>query len=122
MVILIHSDYPVDVFPELDRLRSMPTLSMTARLDMVLELGFDTARARVDVETGRLKASGKKNSKVLGSQWVGEFTFDAENEDGVAYGMYERERGGKHDFFSQTYLLDGMFRIALIGGLEDRNG
>lgn len=118
-MIHIQSDYS-DMFAELDRIESMPNTAMRAGLDAVLEVGFETARAKVHVDTGRLKGSGKKSSKTrkAAAEWEGQFSFPAVNDEGTTYGMYERERGGAHDFFSATYLLKSLFRAALVKGLR----
>ncbi len=118
MVILIKSDYS-DLDSEFDRLESMPTLKMTAALDGVLDLGFQTARANVHVDTGRLKKSGKQASKTAKTlnKWEGMFSFGAPSE-GVDYAIYEKERGGAHNFFNQVFLLKNLFRVALLKGLR----
>jgi hypothetical protein len=119
MVILIKSDYS-DMFAELDRVASMPTPKMKAGLDFVLNTGFETSRGLVHVQTGRLKASGHKESTTKASVWTGQFSFDAENNDGDPYGEYELARGGPHNFFANTPILKELFRIALVKGLHRR--
>lgn len=112
-MIAIHSDYS-DMFKEFDRVESMPTPAMAARLDAVLDVGFNTSRALVHVITGALKGSGKKSSKVNHADWKGEFSFG----EGLDYAIYEKERDGGHDFFAETYILKSMFTAALKGGLS----
>lgn len=118
MVVIIRSDYS-DLDKEFDRISSMPTLKMSAALGAVLDAGFKTARANVHVDTGRLKASGKKSteSSKAASKWSGEFSFGDEAQ-GVDYAIYEKERGGEHNFFNQVFLLRNLFRIAILKGLS----
>ncbi len=120
-MINIQSDYS-DMDAELDRIGNMPTPTMQVGLEAVLDVGFETARAIVHVDTGKLKGSGKKKSKTrktLGD-WVGEFSFPAKNDEGTSYGIYERERGGAHDFLSQTFLLRNMFKAVIVSKLGSR--
>lgn len=119
-MIIIKSDY-TDMDRELDRLEGMPTVDMTAGLDGVLDLGFAQAEAIVHVQTGRLKASGNKKSSAKGSQWIGEFSFPAVNRKGTPYGVYERARGGLHDFLRLTPLLKPLFKVALVAGLRKKS-
>jgi hypothetical protein len=116
-MIVIQSDFS-DVYAELDRVGSMPDLQMIANLDAVLHLGFANALAMVHVDTGRLKASGTKKSKANKHDWKGEFSFPAKNSSGVSYGMYERERGGEHDFLSAVDILEPLFKAAIMKGLN----
>lgn len=115
-MIIIHSDYS-DVYNELDRLESMPTPKMVANLETVLEFGFDSVHAGVHVDTGRLKASGKKTSKVNKNDWNGSFSF-GEPAAGVDYAIYEKARGGDHNFLSPTFILKHMFKEAIKRGLR----
>lgn len=116
-MIVITSNYS-DMDKELDRLESMPTPKMILGLETVLELGFTTSQAAVHVDTGRLKASGKKISKANKGDWKGEFSFKARNNEGTTYGIYERDRGGSHDFFNQVALLKELFKAAIVAGLK----
>lgn len=116
-MIVIRSDYRA-LEKEFDRLESLPDAKMNASLDTVLTQGFETARSRVHVLTGALKASGKKTSssnKSL-SRWQGMFSFGAPNQ-GVDYAIYEKERDGSHNFFSQVHLLNQRFIRAILRGL-----
>lgn len=117
-MIIIKSDYR-DVYKELDRLDSMPDPKMVALLEGVLTTGLETARAKVHVQTGRLKASGTKKSRTNKNDWKGEFSFGNESA-GVDYAIYEKERGGGHDFFNQVFLLKALFKQAIAKGLRRR--
>lgn len=117
-MIIIRSDYRY-IDREFDRLESLPDAKMNASLDAVLTEGFETARGRVHILTGALKASGKKTSssnKAL-SRWQGMFSFGAPNQ-GVDYAIYEKERDGSHNFFSQVHLLHRRFVSAILRGLK----
>jgi hypothetical protein len=118
-MIRITSDYS-DIFKELDRVESMPDIPMVARLDAVLTVGFETSRAAVHVDTGKLKASGKKKSSTNKAvhEWKGQFSFPAKTSQGVSYGIYERERGGDHDFLIGVHALIPLFKAALLKGLK----
>jgi hypothetical protein len=118
-MIRINSDYS-DMYAELDRIGSMPTPGMVANLDGVLKLGFESTRAVVHVDTGRLKASGKSKSKVSKGDWQGQFSFPAVNNEEVTYGIYERKRGGAHDFFAGVFALKPLFKAAILKGLRRR--
>jgi hypothetical protein len=103
---------------ELDRLDSMPTMDMTANLNAALKVGFESTRAVVHVDTGRLKASGKSKSRTTDHTWRGQFSFPAVNNEGTTYGIYERKRGGSHDFFANVHLLKPIFKAAILKGLR----
>lgn len=117
-MIIIRSNYN-DIDREFDRLDSMPDTKMDLLLDGVLGVGFTTAKGNVHVETGRLKASGKMQSKSFKNTWRGSFTFGAPSA-GVDYAIYEKARGGSHDFFNQVYILKAMFKAAILKGLRKK--
>lgn len=118
-MITIRSNYR-DLEKEFDRLEAMPTPSMVANLEAVLDFGFDGALGVVHIDTGKLKKSGKKTSKANKNDWKGQFTFPAKNKKGTKYGMYERKRGGFHDFLRQTPALKPLFKIAIKAVLRHR--
>lgn len=125
MVIHISSDYS-DIEREFDRLEKMPTQKARHLLDAVLTKGFAMATAAVHVETGALKASGKKSStvrRILGV-WEGEITFGSPSGQPVDYAIYEKRRGvggaggasdakGDHDFIRPLKSLDLEYRMAM---------
>lgn len=107
---------------ELDRLDRMPDAETVARLNRVLDLGFSEVQASTHVETGSLKASGKKKSKVnrTKKQWAGELSMGGAStgvHPEVDYAIYEKERGGIHDFYGTLPLLHPFFVRAIKGGL-----
>lgn len=114
-MIIIHSDYS-DMENELSRLESMPTPRMTANLNTALDLSLKTTKGQVHVLTGRLKASGKSQSKKNKNDWVGTFSFGG--TEVVHYAIYEKERDGTHNFFSQVHLLRTLFVSAIKQGLS----
>ena len=116
-MIEIKSDY-TDMFHELDRVESMPTIEMTASLNAALTLGGNMIEGAVHVDTGKLKKSKKQKSRTNKNDWKGEFSFPAKNSKGVSYGIYEIEREGTHNFFSSVFLLKPIFLAALKKGLR----
>lgn len=119
-MIKIVSNYS-DMDAELDRIGSMPTPSMVAGLDGVLETGFEATRALVHVDTGKLKASGVEKNSVGGASWSGQFSFPAPNKKGTPYGIYELARGGTHDFLRNVNVISKMLGLALVDGLRKKN-
>lgn len=115
-MIRITSDYS-DVFSELDRLEAMPTPKMVAGLETVLEIGLQSTRAKVHIDTGALSQSGKSKSKTTTNQWSGAFSFGAP-EKGVDYAIYEKARGGHHDFMNGVHVLRALFKAAILKGLR----
>lgn len=115
---IIESDFS-SMEKELDRIGAMPTVTMLAYLDTSLRTSFETTRAKVHVDTGKLKKSGKTKSRSTANQWVGQFSFTAKNKKGVTYGIYEIARGGGHDFFRDLVLLKPRFISAIVRGLKN---
>lgn len=89
-------------------------------LEGVLHEAFLDTQARVAspahphvptyMPTGRLANSGHTHSELIGTDnWVGEIIYDARNDRGDAYAIYEFNRGGQHDamaglpFFHEEY-------------------
>ncbi len=115
-MIIIHSDYS-EVYRELDRLEAMPSPKMVTNLETALSFGLESTRAQVHVDTGALKASGKESSDVRPGRWEGKFSFGDKAQQ-VDYAIYERARGGAHDFFNGVHLLTSVFVEAIKNGLR----
>lgn len=126
-MIEVKSDWDA-VDRELARLERMPTTEMTHSLNAVLDFGFGLTQAAVHVETGALKASGKKetNKQGLTHEWHGSITYG--DSTAVDYAIYEKRRGvhwagasagkGDHDFMRPLEALHPMFVAAILKGLH----
>jgi hypothetical protein len=104
MTIFITSDYS-DIDKEIDRIERMPNRRMVAALDAVLATGFAGVVAGTDVITGSLKSSAKKESggDKVKQQWTGSIQMGGPStgvNNPVDYAIYEKARGGEHDFFA----------------------
>lgn len=88
---------------ELDRLMLLPGPKGTAILTGTLEGEFAAAVAAVHVETGSLKSSGKQFAEEHEGKWEGHIQFGGESEgvnNPVDYAIYEKARGGPHNFMA----------------------
>lgn len=117
-MIIIKSDYS-EAYKEFDRLEKMPDGGMVKRLDAALKFGFETTRAKVHVQTGALKGTGKADSSVKPSRWDGKFSF-GDKAKKVDYAIYEKARGDTHDFFLGIHALTGVFVAAIKEGLRKK--
>lgn len=107
---------------ELDRLEALPRKGkVKPLLDAALGEGFLQTQANVHVITGSLKGSGKKKSKADNDDWVGEITYGGPSvgfaHNPVDYAIYEREKGGDHDFLTNLDFLHSLFVQAMKEGL-----
>lgn len=85
---------------EFDRLIAMPTPKMSALLDGMLAQTYAATNLATHVLTGALKASEKvEKDKPRLHQWEGQVRFGGPSvPKNVDYAIYERARGGDHDF------------------------
>lgn len=118
---------------ELNRLARMPDPAMIARLDRVLESGFQATQAAVHVQTGSLKSSGQRSSKFQQAtrEWRGEISYGGVSlgpNNPVSYAIYEAARGtggaggasdakGSHNFMSPLTPYQLAFLAAIKKGL-----
>lgn len=119
-MINLRGDYD-EIDKEIDRIAGLPDFKTTSALDGVLEVAFQQTQALVHVQTGSLKASGKKRSKTSGDKWEGELEYGGLStgvNNPVDYAMYEQRRDGGHDFMSNVHLLDAMWTDAILTGLK----
>lgn len=122
-MIQVKSDWS-EVLRDIDRIGDrMPTMKMKEALDSVFALAFLESNANVHVETGSLKTSGKKKSKgsKVSARWVGEISYGGPSggvHNPVDYAIYEKSRGGSHDFFNTLPLLHPFFINAIKRGLD----
>lgn len=116
-IIRIESDYS-ELEREFLRLEALP-FGAKAELDTALMFGATQASALVHVDTGKLKASQKVSSRVTKNTWIGKFSF-GDRAKGVDYAIYERARGGHHDFLSGVHLLKPVFVEAIKRALRKK--
>lgn len=113
----------VEIDREIDKVASQPTAKTTALLNTVLEIGFAQVDADIHVETGSLKSSLKKTSGKSRAKHKWEGTIRAGGpstgvNNPVDYAIYEKRRGGAHDFFLDLPLLHPLYVGAIKGGLN----
>jgi hypothetical protein len=107
---------------EIDRLDSLPNLKTKGFLDAVLASGFKMTQGAVHVVTGSLKGSGKSDSEIVGSKWIGEISYGGASlgiNNPVTYAIYEKARDGEHDFFAPLKALDSMWVKAILRSLKN---
>jgi hypothetical protein len=112
---------------ELDRISRMPDPRMVRLLDTALNVGFDVTQADVHILTGSLKASGKHDHETNQAlhQWEGTIEYGGVStgvNNPVDYAIYEKRRGGAHDFTAGLALIDPLFRAAMRTGLAPERG
>lgn len=102
---------------ELQRLESHPTPHMLANLEDALSQVFAMTQAQVHVITGSLKGSGKTSSKADQNSWEGTIEYGGPSpgfpNNPVNYAIYERARGGTHDFLANVHLANELFEQAI---------
>jgi hypothetical protein len=116
-VIEIHSDVEV-ILARLDALSDLPDAKAKLLLDGVLEVAFEWTQADVHIDTHSLRPSGRKDSKTIKykKQWVGEISYGgatAGPKRVVDYAIYEKARGGAHDFFKSLPAAMPLFAEAV---------
>lgn len=114
-------------YTEIDRLfgkfDDMPNPETVAKLNAALAASFVTATAAVHIDTGSLKASGKSEGKRVRARkrWEGYIQFGGPStgvNNPVDYAIYEKRRGGAHDFFAHLPALKGMYVKAIKDGMK----
>lgn len=125
-MIEIHGNYESIEF-ELNRIEHQPDGHTLALLESALEKAFGITQMDVHVITGHLKASGDKDSHVVGETWHGSISYgepgDAhwKKDPHATYATFERGRGGSHDFFGNIHILDDTLLHAVEEGLAGDN-
>lgn len=124
--IRILGDYR-EIDRELDRVSRMPDPRMVRLLNTALNVGYDVTQADVHILTGSLKASGKHGGEVneLERSWEGTIEYGGAStgvNNPVDYAIYEKRRGGAHNFMAGLALMDPLFRIAMRTGLAPERG
>jgi hypothetical protein len=90
-----------------ERMSNAPTKKGIAFLEATLFLAYEAQREATHVETGSLKSSTKKDSETRRHVWEGTITAGGAStgvNNPVNYAIYEKARGGAHDFQN---VLDG---------------
>jgi hypothetical protein len=119
-VIQVHGDY-ASIDHELDRITDLPNGEMKGLLDAVLASAFAATQEDVHVETGSLKSSGRTETHSSEHGWHGEIHYGGPSagvNNPVDYAIYEKRRGGAHDFFAPLAVFDDAFAEAIKEGLS----
>ena len=102
---------------ELDRIIALPSPEGLLRLEGVLLSAFETTQGDVHIETGSLKNSGRTESEETEGGWSGAIIYGGPSagfpNDPVDYAIYEKARGGGHDFLGSTHLYESVFEDAV---------
>lgn len=98
----IHGDYSaLDSF--IRKMEHAPSPKGVAALEAVLNTGLGMVKTATHVDTGSLKSSVTSESeKVPPHSWEGTITAGGPStgvNNPVDYAIYEKARGGAHDFF-----------------------
>lgn len=116
-MLIVKSDWS-EVERDLDRLIVQPSPKTTALLRGVLDQGFGQTQAQVHVQTGSLKSSGKQDEDISYTkhQWLGTIRYGGPSlgvNNPVDYAIYEKRRGGAHDFFITLPMLHTQYLAAI---------
>jgi len=91
----------------------IPPLKTIARLEKELASAFADTQAATHIITHSLKTSGKVSSDFDGNSWDADITYGGEAagaiNDPVDYAIYERARGGEHDFMAPAFAHEDAF-------------
>ena len=115
MVIVIKGDY-TGIEKDLDHLDHLPDGKAKKLLDAVLMAGYVGTQELVHIRTGSLKSSGKEGSSSSARQWEGVIQYggvSAGINNPVRYAIYEKARGGAHDFMRNLSLTHTEFVEAI---------
>lgn len=119
-MILIHGNYKA-LDREFDRLEKLPSAKTTMALDVILQAGFKITQTDVDIQTTSLKWSGKTKLSTDIDKWTGEISYGGLSigvNNPVTYAIYEKARGGGHDFFLHLPSLHDRYVKAILKGLS----
>jgi hypothetical protein len=101
MGMYIHGDYSA-MDRELDRLADLPGPMGVMKLDITLGLATADVKANTHIDTSSLMQSVRGDSEVEKDVWEGTITAGGPStgpKNPVNYAIYEKARGGEHDFF-----------------------
>jgi hypothetical protein len=119
-MLIIKGDYS-EMERELDRLDHVPNFKDKKLLDGVLLSGYTETQIDVHVRTGSLKSSGKQDSETHGKVWKGTISYGGPSagvNNPVKYAIYEKARGGAHDFMKNLHLTHSEFIEAIKEALK----
>lgn len=126
----------------LDRMIAAPSSEAILQLELTLASVFADVTAKVHVDTGALRGSGKTRTNVGSHQWTGEVGWggvspgflpksgpvdlkrehhpmeDLEERTEVVYAWYEARRGGDHDYLRDNDKYGKMFEEVFLRALE----
>jgi hypothetical protein len=98
------------------RAKKMPWRTV-GKMETILAEAFAQTQAATHVITGSLKASGTTESDFDGKDhWTGTISYGGPStgpNNPVDYAIYEMNRGGSHDFFSQMPAFEKKIQAAL---------
>lgn len=116
----IHVDTS-DVDRELDRLERLDRRTILA-LDAVLTGQYAATQVAVHIETGSLKTSGRHDSNADRHTWRGEIVYGGPApgavNNPVDYAIYEKARGGHHDFIAPAVAQDEAYGAVVLDHLR----
>lgn len=119
-MIVIKGDYS-GIERDLNHLDRQPDSKMKSLLDAVLNAGYVGTQTLVHIETGSLKSSGKEKTSSSKRQWKGEIRYGGPSagvHNPVRYAIYEKARGGAHDFMGNLNLTHSEFVEAIKEGMH----
>lgn len=119
-MIYIKGDYS-GIERDLNHLDHQPDSKMKKLLDTVLTAGYVGTQELVHIRTGSLKSSGKEKTSSGKRQWQGEIRYGGPSagiNNPVRYAIYEKARGGAHDFMHNLTLTHSEFVEAIKEGMH----
>jgi hypothetical protein len=96
-----------------------PSFMATQHLEEVLDMAYAHTQMQTDIITGRLKASGRTSSDFNGKKWTGKLEYGGADyippgySTPAYYGIYEKARGGQHDFMAGLEVYADKFGDAM---------
>lgn len=119
-MIKIFGDYH-EIEDEMDRLEDLPNAKTNMLLDTVLKSVEGLVVGQVHIDTDSLRQSAKTDSNERGAKWIGTLTMGGEStgvNNPVDYAIYEKRRGGAHDFFNGIEVFHAAWVAAIKLGLK----
>lgn len=91
-----------DMIEAVEHIENPPSFRTIGALENVLRSAFVETQAFTHVITGSLKSTGRTSSSFDGHEWEGNISYGGLSggpNNPVQYALYERNRGGEHDFY-----------------------
>lgn len=117
--------FELDLSPverDMDKLKRLPGRRGKRILDNVLDNQTEMVQVNVHVETGSLKSTIRNESKLAISKWTGTISAGGPSlgvNNPVDYAIYEKRRGGDHDFMKIADKLHYQYINAIRRILDD---